>query len=82
MAVENGITNFAMIHDSYGTHAADTPALAQYLRRCFVDLYKNNDVLGMWIASQPEAVRGEFPPRPAEGNLDLEEIMGSEHFFA
>lgn len=82
MASENGVDSFAMIHDSYGTHAADTPKLANYLRRVFVDMYKNNDVLKRWINSQPEAARSEFPELPDSGSLDLEEIMRSEHFFA
>lgn len=82
LAHENGIRNFAMIHDSYGTHASDTYMLAHYLRKVFVDMYTHNDVLGAWINSQPLAARVEFPALPENGNLDLEEIMNSEHFFA
>lgn len=78
----NGIRSFAMIHDSYGTHAADTVALAQYLRRVFVDMYTKYDVLQRWINSQSQAAREEFPELPAKGNLNLEDIMNSEHFFA
>ena len=37
-AVRRGITHFAMIHDSYGTHAADAPALANILREAFVEM--------------------------------------------
>mgnify|MGYP002552211251 CR=1 FL=1 len=33
------IGNFAMIHDSYGTHAADSVALAATLRRTFVEMF-------------------------------------------
>jgi DNA-directed RNA polymerase len=82
LANENGIQSFAMIHDSYGTHAADTYMLAHYLRRTFVNMYTHNDVLGAWINSQPLAAQAEFEPLPESGNLDLEEIMNSEHFFA
>lgn len=82
LAHSNGINSFAMIHDSYGTHAADTAALAQYLRRVFVDMYKNYDVLKRWINCQPESARAEFPELPQRGNLNLEDIMDSEHFFA
>lgn len=82
LANENGIDSFAMIHDSYGTHAADTAQLAHTLRRVFVDMYKNNDVLKRWINSQPDGARDAFPELPDSGTLDLEEIMNSEHFFA
>ena len=33
------INHFAMIHDSYGTHAADSVALAATLRRTFVEMF-------------------------------------------
>lgn len=80
--LEHGITDFAMIHDSYGTHAANSAILAQALRRVFVDMYLHNDVLLQWIQSQPVAAVAEFPELPSRGNLDLEEVTKSEHFFA
>lgn len=82
LANENGIRSFAMIHDSYGTHAADSYILAHCLRRTFVNMYTHNNVLGDWINSQPLAAQAEFEPLPESGKLDLEEIMNSEHFFA
>lgn len=80
--LEYGIVDFAMIHDSYGTHAANSAILSQCLRRVFVDMYLNNDVLAQWIASQPKAAVADFPPLPERGQLNLEEVMNSEHFFA
>lgn len=44
-AVHKGITHFAMIHDSYGTHAADAPALANILREAFVEMFSDNILL-------------------------------------
>jgi DNA-directed RNA polymerase len=35
----NDVTHFAMIHDSYGTHACDTDVLGQALRESFVEQY-------------------------------------------
>jgi DNA-directed RNA polymerase len=43
--LEQGVTSFAMIHDSYGTHAADTDLLAFRLRAAFVQMYMEHDVL-------------------------------------
>lgn len=77
-----GIKDFAMIHDSYGTHAANTAGLARALREVFVSLYKSNDVIKDWINSQPVASREKFPELPARGTLDLDEILDSEHFFS
>lgn len=39
LAKESGISHFSMIHDSYGTHAADMPVLAKCIREAFVELY-------------------------------------------
>lgn len=81
-AVENDITNLAMIHDSYGTHAADTEQLSKYIRECFYEMYTENDVLADWISYQPEAAVKEFSALPSLGSLNLKEVLNSEHFFA
>lgn len=39
-AHDAGIRQFAMVHDSFGTHAQDAPLLAQCLREAFVDLHQ------------------------------------------
>ena len=82
LGAEAGIGSFAMIHDSYGTHAADSHLLAVKLRQAFVTMYKENDVLAQWIAKQPAKAAKDFPPLPELGNLNLDEILNSEHFFA
>ncbi len=35
----NGVRSFSMIHDSFGTHAAHMPVLAEKLREAFTELY-------------------------------------------
>lgn len=54
-AADNGITHFAMVHDSYGTHAADAELLSFQLRQAFYGLYKN-DVLGDLVEQFMEQV--------------------------
>jgi DNA-directed RNA polymerase len=80
-----GITSFAMVHDSYGTHAGNIDVLAYELRRAFVDQY-SKDVLGTFreqLAAQlPPELAAKIPPLPPTGKLDLEAIMDSEYFFA
>lgn len=80
-----GITDFAMIHDSYGAHAGNADKLCYYLRRAFVDQY-SGDVLGDFrqqLADQltPE-LAAELPEMPPMGTLDLEGVMDSQYFFA
>lgn len=83
LAAENGVSAFAMIHDSYGCHAADIPLLHQCLRAAFVDMYKPDLLAGFKeeIESQlPESLT--LPDLPAHGDLDLDVIHESQYFFA
>jgi DNA-directed RNA polymerase len=85
-AVAAGVSQFAMIHDSYGTVAADTDTLAHTLRRAFVDMYENHDVLAEFAASVsarlPDKERLLLPSLPSKGNLDLQSVLTSDYFFA
>ena len=69
-----------MIHDSYGTHATNTPILAKRLREAFVNLYKQYDVLEDFRQSALE-VLDEVPDPPKKGDLDLDQILESKYFF-
>jgi DNA-directed RNA polymerase len=82
LALDNGVSAFAMIHDSYGTHAADMDMLAACLRHAFVDLYEEHNVLAEFLAALPDAVRAECPPPPPLGSLDIQGVLQSEFFFA
>ncbi len=85
-AYNNNINSFAMIHDSFGTHAADTEMLAACLREAFVDMYEETDVLGN-LRSQFQrqvAVSNEenIPQVPNKGSLDVAAVRQSDFFFA
>jgi len=83
---DRGVHSFAMVHDSYATHAADTDLLGETLRDVFVRMYTDHDVLAAFrdeIAAQlPEKLRAELPELPEKGTLDLEAIRQSTYFFA
>lgn len=85
-ALDNGINHFAMIHDSFGCHAADTNMLAACLRQAFVDLYRDLDVLEDFreqiMRQVDEGEQKKIPTVPSKGNLDIEEVNGSDFFFA
>ena len=34
-----GIKDFALIHDSYGIHAADVELMSEIIRKVFVEMY-------------------------------------------
>lgn len=82
--VKEGITDFAMIHDSFGCHAADMDKMNMILRREFVKMY-SNDVLAGFMeqlkAQLPAEVYESLPKPPAKGNLDLTQVEKSVYFF-
>lgn len=82
---EKGIRHFSMVHDSYGTLAADMDTLSETLRESFIELYQT-DVLADFEASVRAAVTDEaasqLPARPPMGMLDLAAVRNSLYFFA
>lgn len=82
-----GIKSFAMIHDSFGTHAADTDELFATVRDTFVEMYQDNDVLKQFkeqVAhglTNPDLVES-LPTPLTMGTLDLEEVKFSMYCFA
>lgn len=83
--LDEGLTSFSMIHDSYGTHAADTDKLAYLLREAFIEQYRE-DVLEKFreevMRQLPDELARGIPPVPPKGNLDLEAVRQSHYFFA
>ena len=76
-AVAEGIHAFAMVHDDYGTHAADAQALYRLIRSEFVGMYERHDVLAEVHTAYPM-----LPPPPAMGDLDLSRVLDSPFFFS
>ena len=77
----NGVTDFAMIHDSFGTHAGKmTTFLEKCIKPAFIELYQDYDPLADLRASFPEDL--ELPPLPSKGTLDLNAVQQSEFFFS
>ena len=80
-----GITNFAMIHDSFGTHATDTGFLSHVLREEFARIYADN-----WLQRIEDYVRSyagdiELPSWKEYvtlGDLDVSQVVHAAFFFA
>jgi len=88
LATLNGIRHFAMIHDSFGCHAADTTLMNAVLRESFVDQYEEpvlerfrNDIVEQLSMTHPELAE-KIPPLPPTGTLELAAVKDSEFFFA
>lgn len=68
--------SLAMIHDSFGTHAADTEIMYHVLREEFVRMYTEHDPI------QDFAKRYMIPNPPKKGNLDLSLVLQSRYVFS
>jgi len=72
-----GIDALAMIHDDYGTHAADAQQLYDLIRSEFVAMYQQHDPLAELRAKYPF-----LPEPPTKGSLDITEVLTSRFFFS
>ena len=79
--VEAGITDFAMVHDSYGVHASNVPKLYKLTRLAFWYMYEHNEVLEQFRDFALE-VLDDVPEPPEKGMLDLSQVKYSKYFFA
>lgn len=79
-----GISSFALIHDSFGTHAADSANLAKATRDSFIDMYETHDVIAEFEAQVRSVVSAdrELPESPQRGELDLNAVRESLYFFS
>ncbi len=82
-SARRGLTQFCMIHDSYGVLAPDIPVLNQTLREVFADMFSEdllNKLRDEWQSQLPEGV--QLPPVPPYGSLDPKSVLTSAFFFA
>lgn len=85
-ALDAGITDFMLIHDSFATHAIDTETFSRIIREQFVEMYETNDVMHSlyettWL-NLSEAGRENIEEAPTKGTLDLREVIDSKYAFA
>jgi DNA-directed RNA polymerase len=85
-AAAEGIKDVALVHDSFGTHAADTGRFFVILREALVEMYTEQDVIADFAAQMraqlSPAVRDKIPAAPAHGTLDRRAVVESDFAFA
>ena len=87
---KEGIKDFSMIHDSFGTHASNIPTMHRILREQFVEIYSEDHLAKLTadIRSQlPEDTHKKFDKlvatwKPERGSLDINCVVDSPYFFA
>jgi DNA-directed RNA polymerase, mitochondrial len=83
---QEGVSNFSMIHDSFGTTAGDVETLFRVVRESFVEMYQTVDLLGDFAKEISEQLseknRDKLPELPAHGSLDISRVVDSRYCFA
>lgn len=69
--------SYAMIHDDYGTHAANTDILFKAIRSSFKALYTQHDPLLEWA----EQMGVETDTMPTKGTYNINNITRADYFF-
>lgn len=85
LCVDNNVDSFAMIHDSFATLACDTELLWTGLRQAFVEQYSEDVLQGIHdelSKALPEEYRKHLLTPPAQGSLEIADVMRSDFFFA
>ena len=81
-AANRGLTDFSMIHDDFGTHAADTEQFFDIIRQTFVRMYYNRDWLMVWKLEMERLDDTlDLPDPPKQQDLDLLQVIDSKYFF-
>jgi len=80
-----GITNYAMIHDSFGVHASEMPRFVEEcIKPAFIEMYEAGDTLAKFrkelLVNMEDT--SDIPELPAMGALDIHEVQRSEFFFS
>jgi len=78
--LEQGITEFAFVHDNYLCLPTDAEAMSRTLREAFVSMHER-PALSV-LATELRAAGHDVPDPPAVGTLDLQQVLGSAFFFA
>ena len=81
--IDAGIQDFAMVHDSYGTHSPNMQRMSELLREAFVEMYQENDVLNqLYTLAKQNLDTMDIPEPPKAGDLDMSKVLKSKYFFA
>lgn len=86
---KEGITDVALVHDSFGVHASEVDTLHGVLRKAFVDQYQECPLTSFRNELVDQLVKGgqgdkvsELPEVPSRGDLDTSVLFDARYFFS
>jgi DNA-directed RNA polymerase len=74
--------SFAMVHDSFGTHACDVDKLLRHTKEQFVKVYSHNWFEDLDFDFHAQLGEATDVPTPERGHLDINDVLESDYFFA
>ena len=81
-ANKEGIWDFSMIHDSFGTHCKNSDTLARVIREQAIEMF-TPDLLRDWLNQIKEQNPDlKFPDPPEYGEADISLLKDSLYFFS
>lgn len=80
--VDQGIHHFAMIHDSYGCPVAQAKTMYEVVRRSFIQMYTEHDVLVDFRNDMQIFTDAKLPAPPQKDNLDIQQVLESKYIFS
>ena len=82
-AAKRGVTQFAMVHDSYGVPASQVPIINEAVRHCTVEMFSDDLLEGFKNEIEYQLPKGvELPEVPERGTLDIKCVLDSKYYFA
>ena len=76
-----GIYDFSMIHDSYGTHSNKCHLFGSVLRNVFSEIFSKNLLDDFMMQVLTDNPRLEIPLPPISGDADITQVKDSKYFF-
>ena len=80
--VDQDIHHFAMIHDSYGCPVSQAKVMYETVRRSFIQMYTENDVLANFAEDMQIFTDAKLPAPPKKDDLDIMAVMESKYIFS
>ena len=78
---EHGVNSFALVHDSFATHAANTEVLLKVTRQEFYNQFKGN-VLEDLRCDLEFRYGVTLPAPPKQGSFDMSQVLNSRYLFS
>lgn len=73
--------SFSVIHDSFGVHAGDMEAFSRVVRETFAEMYRKDYFWALKNDFQKQGAKYLTEP-PERGDLDINQVVDAEYFFA